>query len=114
MLFLFPWLSPLCWVLVVALIDFALFNISRHGFFLTRSSTKMRRTFQNRFYIVLCIGPLVDCSRAPDGLGWAGLGWAEKNKPMGCFIFYWPSPPWAGPRIGSPAQALASGNQPMG
>ncbi len=47
--------------------------------------------------------------RAPDG-----LGWAEKNKPTGFFIFYWPSPPWAGPRIGSPAQALASGNQPMG
>jgi hypothetical protein len=49
MLFLFPWLSPLCWVLVVALIDFALFNISRHGFFLTRSSTKDVGYLSTRF-----------------------------------------------------------------
>ena len=39
--------------------------------------------------------------RAPDG-----SGWAEQNEPMGKFIFYQPSPPWAGPKFASPAHAL--------
>ncbi len=40
--------------------------------------------------------------RAPDG-----PGWAEKKKPMGFYIFYWPGPSWAGPELCSPAHALA-------
>ena len=51
----------------------------------------------------------VYCTRAPDG-----PGWAEKKKPMGFFIFYWPGPPWAGPELGSPAHALARDVQPTG
>jgi len=47
--------------------------------------------------------------RAPDGPGWAG-----KSQPTGRFVFYQPSPPWAGPKFSSPAHALGHTGQPMG
>jgi hypothetical protein len=41
-------------------------------------------------------------TRAPDG-----PSWAEKNESMGYLIIFWPSPPWAGLKLGSSAHALA-------